>query len=450
MSEGQEKSIVSGSGNRIGGYPEYTAIEEPWAEKLPAHWELSQVKRHYDIQVGKMLQTEPESQSDSELPYLKARHIRENGVLDMEKLPKMWFAPNERLEYALKEGDVLISEGGDVGRAAIWPGSENEILYQNALHRARPIDNSDSRFFYYWITWLKNQGYIDILCNKATISHYTAEKVEETPFPVVPVQEQNAISDFLDYHTENILDLIERKERLLDLIEEKRQATLNDLLYESDDVEETRLKYVMDSLPGYAFSSDNFTNNSEDIRLLRGTNVGVGDVNWEEVEYWPQDELSEFEEYALRPGDIVLGMDRPWISDGIRVAQIEESDCPALLVQRVLRIRASEGTEQRYIKMALESDRFRQYFEPITTGVSVPHISEKQVGEFTIPYPPQNKQKEIVREWEKFNEQQKQLRQATERSIELLEEKQKKLIDAAVTGKIAVKDWELPTKEEKA
>ncbi|MDB2276829.1 hypothetical protein PM022_20375, partial [Halorubrum ezzemoulense] len=148
------------------------------------------------------------------------------------------------------------------------------------------------------------------------------------------------------------------------LLESRKQALTHNLITRYEYENEVKLKYITDMLPGYAFPSEGFSDSIEHIKLLRGINVGIGETKWGETEYWGGNS-KEYSEYLLEPGDIVLAMDRPWINGGIRIAQLAESDGPALLVQRVLRIRTGEEALQEYVRIVLGSDRFKQYVDPI-------------------------------------------------------------------------------------
>src|SRR4051794_31478920 len=106
--------------------------------------------------------------------------------------------------------------------------------------------------------------------------------------------------------------------------------------------------------------------------------------------------MRQHQAYALSPGDLVLGMDRPFISEGTRLATIEETEVPALLVQRVARIRAKEALNSKYLSFALHSDVFKDHCTPITTGVSVPHISADQISDFRILLPERKYQDRIA------------------------------------------------------
>ena len=87
---------------------------------------------------------------------------------------------------------MLICEGGDVGRSAIWDSNE-PIYYQNALHRVRFFDNIVADFYLYLIWCYKNYNWIDDICNGVTIKHFTQDKINALYFPLPPVAEQQRI-----------------------------------------------------------------------------------------------------------------------------------------------------------------------------------------------------------------------------------------------------------------
>ena len=160
-----------------------------------------------------------------------------------------------------------------------------------------------------------------------------------------------------------------------------------------------RFGSIIDMLSGFAFKSTDFTRPGK-YRLLRGINLGVGNVRWDDIEYI--DKLTEqHNNFWINKGDVLLGLDRPWISDGIRVAIFDEEQ-DALLVQRVLRIRETLAITKDYISLMLRSELFKNAVESQTTGISVPHISPSQVANFAIPLPPLAEQKRIVAKLEEL------------------------------------------------
>lgn len=194
--------------------------------EVPEKWLQSTVSKYCHVQLGKMLQSEPVGEDDELLPYLRAINISKTGVNFSHKF-EMWIKSHEREKYRLRRDDVLVSEGGDAGRTAHF-ATDDEYYFQNAINRVRPLDNAQlsSRYLYYWFTFLKLSGYVDLVCNIATIAHFTAEKVKAAYFAFPAYETQERITSFLDEKTARIDGLIEQKKALLERLAEKRQAII--------------------------------------------------------------------------------------------------------------------------------------------------------------------------------------------------------------------------------
>ena len=101
--------------------------------------------------------------------------------VNVDGLPEMDFAPWERDRYLLQPGDLLVCEGGEVGRTAIWSGEIDECFYQKAIHRVRPQSESEEpRFFYYLMSALAKRGVFSAGGNANTIDHLTAVQLDTT------------------------------------------------------------------------------------------------------------------------------------------------------------------------------------------------------------------------------------------------------------------------------
>ena len=131
-------------------YPEYKDSGVEWLGEIPRHWVCTQIKYGYDVTLGKMLQKNKSSFKDELKPYLKAQNIQPTGV-DLNIVDLMWFSPEEQTKLLLKPNDVLISEGGDVGRSTIWLEQLDECYIQNAINRVRAIKGNSSSFLNYWM-----------------------------------------------------------------------------------------------------------------------------------------------------------------------------------------------------------------------------------------------------------------------------------------------------------
>lgn len=170
-----------------------------------------------------MLQSEETSLANRLVPYLKAGHVQWSGIELPDELPQMWASSSDIEVLRPFVGDLLICEGGEVGRAAIVdaPLPEHTII-QNSLHLVRSSSTCDTRYLKYALEHIANSGWIDIACNKATIAHLTVEKLRELPAPFWEKHSQERIANFLDEKTARIDDLIAEKERLVVTLEEWR------------------------------------------------------------------------------------------------------------------------------------------------------------------------------------------------------------------------------------
>jgi type I restriction enzyme, S subunit len=118
-------------------------------------------------------------------PYLRNVDVQWDGV-NTENLPLMDFTDEDRERYALRKGDLLVCEGGEVGRTAVWNGGLTECFFQKALHRLRPISNQDEpRFFRYFMRMAVDRGDF-ALATASTIQHLTAEKLRVVRYPAPP------------------------------------------------------------------------------------------------------------------------------------------------------------------------------------------------------------------------------------------------------------------------
>lgn len=112
-----------------------------WIGPIPEHWTCAPLGARYSVQLGKMLDSgrEPEGR---DVPYLRNANVYWDGI-DISDVKTMSMTPADLVRYRLREGDLLVSEGGGnlnaVGKAAIWRAPINECYYQKALHRLRPV-----------------------------------------------------------------------------------------------------------------------------------------------------------------------------------------------------------------------------------------------------------------------------------------------------------------------
>lgn len=366
-------------------------------------------------------------------------------VADIHKLPGTglrWLTDTEQhiSELGLQNsaavlhppGTVMLSRTASIGHACVIG---RPMATTQAFVTWTPTPGLDSRYLLLALKALSPE--LDARSYGSTHKTIYFPDVEDLKIPLPPLKTQRAIADFLEHEIGRIDSLVTKKQELQSKLVERFDALIMVLIFASSHEAWIPLRRLVDLLPGFSFSSSDMTSVSEgNVRILRGINVAPGSVRWNETVYVPQETANAARRFELRAGDIVIGMDRPVIAGGMRVAMLTFEDCPSLLVQRVARIRPRPDVDPHFIRHALQSQAFVEYFSPITTGVSVPHISPDQILSFRLP---PHRGAEQIAIAERLNAEARRIRTLQERlgqQTSLLETHRRALITAAVTGQL--------------
>ena len=157
--------------------------------EIPKSWTWVKIK---DIAVSELGKTLDRGKNKGKpYDYLCALNVKWRAF-DLTTLKQILLEDDEKDRYLVRKGDLLICEGGDVGRAAIWE-SDREIYYQNALHRVRFKGNINQYFYLYILQYYKWLGLIDDVSGGVTIKHFTQNSMQKLLFPLPPIDEQNRI-----------------------------------------------------------------------------------------------------------------------------------------------------------------------------------------------------------------------------------------------------------------
>lgn len=198
-----------------------------WFCEIPEEWATSRVGLHYDIILGKMLCAVQPSEDYTLERYFCAANVHFDGISDCDALKEMWFSEQEKKLYQVKNGDLLVVEGGaGAGGSAIVTGFTGTAFIQNSIMIVRGKKNGDNRYLRYFLEHLVKQGYIEVACNKATIPHFTKDKLATVPYPVVPAEEQEEIANYLDSKCSEIERLIISKQQLLIELESYKKSVI--------------------------------------------------------------------------------------------------------------------------------------------------------------------------------------------------------------------------------
>ena len=168
--------------------------DNSYYQDLPENWEICSIMAIAEVDLGKTL--DKNKNTGKFYPYLRSVNIKWNEI-DLSDIKEMQFEKDELQRYSIVKGDLLICEGGDVGRCCIW-SSDETIYYQNALHRVRFHGGCEPKYFLYFMMYLEHTGYLKRISNGVTIKHLTKTVLTTIPFMLPPLSEQKRIVDEIE------------------------------------------------------------------------------------------------------------------------------------------------------------------------------------------------------------------------------------------------------------
>lgn len=176
-------------------------------------WTTQPLSKVADFVLGKMLD-QAKNKGDL-LPYLANINVRW-GEFDLNDLRQMKFESHEIERYSLKYGDIVMCEGGEPGRCALWKSQQAGVMLQKALHRIRPHDCLDSRFLYYYFLQFGKSGGFAPYFTGSTIKHLPREQLAKVEVRFPEIRSQQAIAAVLEGYD----DLIATNQRRIALLED--------------------------------------------------------------------------------------------------------------------------------------------------------------------------------------------------------------------------------------
>ncbi|HPD65328.1 MAG TPA: restriction endonuclease subunit S [Bacteroidia bacterium] len=194
-----------------------TSLKQTEIGPVPESWEVVKIESLFNIQQGKQV-SKSNRIGANQKPFLRTANIYW-GNIDFRELDKMHFSKEEEKKYKLEKNDLLVCEGGDVGRTAIWKYDIKNIYYQNHIHRLRSVsDEIIPKYFMYWMNYIVVEtSYVKDAGNKTTIPNLSKSRLGGLIFP----------KPNIEYQTQSV-QLLESLDNKLEFHQKKKQ-TLSDL-----------------------------------------------------------------------------------------------------------------------------------------------------------------------------------------------------------------------------
>ena len=282
-----------------------------------------------------------------------------------------------------------------------------------------PFWNVDTAFCLCANSEKLNPKYLYYFCEKfdfeklnttVTIPSLTKSNLLNVEIPLPNLEKQKQIVELLDKVTSLIFLRKQQLSKLDELVKARFVEMFGDPVVNSKRWPVETIENHIDLLTGFPFDSSGYV--SKGVNICGGLIIMPQKIDWSACKHWPK--ITGYEDYILRPNDIVIALDRPWISNGFKIAMVDREHLPALLIQRTARIRAVD-INQHYLMQSLLLGRFDKHCN--ITGSLVPHISPKDIKSYSVMLPPI----ELQNQFATFVERVDQQKQTVQQSLEKLE-----------------------------
>lgn len=297
--------------------------------------------------------------------------------------------------YVLEDGDLLMSHINSIqylGRTVLYEkqGDERIIHGMNLLClKANKDIILPSYARYFFCTRYFREQIRTITKKSVNQASFAVTDLKKLKILIFPIDEQRHIVDMLD-RVKKVMALRQQELQKLDELVKARFVELfGDPISNPKGWKKDKAESHIDLLSGYPFQSEQYVNDG--INICGGLIIMPQKIQWQDCRHWPS--VDGYEDYLLAEDDIVMALDRPWISEGFKIAQVDSTHLPALLIQRTARIRGID-VNQQYLFHCFVNGGFDKHSN--VTGSLVPHISAKDIRSFEILLPPIKLQKQFA------------------------------------------------------
>ncbi|GAB6190702.1 restriction endonuclease subunit S [Desulfocastanea catecholica] len=349
-------------------------------------WQRKPLEDIADFTLGKMLD-QKKNKGDLH-PYLANVNVRW-GSFQLDDLREMRFEPHEVDRYGLKYGDIVMCEGGEPGRCAIWKDLDHgpKMMIQKALHRIRSHVGVDNRFLFYSFLHIGKTGGFAPLFTGSTIKHLPREKLAKVEVDIPPIQTQHKVSYILSTYD----SLIENNRRRMTLLEDAARQVYQEWF--------VRLRFpgrehthIVDGVPeGWErrklgdladINRENLNNSSDGkIEYIDIASVSPGQIN-ETTQYDLRDAPSRARR-VVKHGDIIWSCVRP----NRRSHAVIWNPSENLIASTGFVVISPRYLPTSFLYQALTTNSFVGYLENHAKGVAYPAVvaSDFERAEILVP-----------------------------------------------------------------
>jgi len=408
-------------------------------------WPWRPLGELFEIGAGKTMSAAARTGAEK-VPFLRTSNVLWDEI-DLAQVDEMTISPSELVDKSLEAGDLLVCEGGEIGRAAVWDGRVPVMSFQNHLHRLRPSRSDvDTRFYVYFLQSAFTQlGIFEGAANKTTIPNLSRNRLAALNIPHPPIAEQGVIAKSLA----TVRAAMTVHERATSTAMELKRAVMNDLFtrgLRGEAQKETEIGLVSASWEIVSFDAA--------LKIAQGqvdptvepyaSMLHIGPENVEShnghlLPCQPAKDLGLISgKYFFERGDIVYSKIRPYLN------KVVMPDFSGICSADMYPLRVCTGFDARFLFHYLLSESFLRQAVPQQLRTGIPKINREQLAATVLPKPILDEQREIVTILDALDHKITLHR----RKRIVLEELFKSLLHKLMTGEIRVDQLDLSALEQ--
>lgn len=374
-----------------------------------ADWPVCALGEVAQCDLGRMLD-KSKNEGDPH-PYLSNAAVRW-GRFDLGHLGSIRVKAEDLGRYSVRAGDLVLCEGGEPGRCAVWNDS-TPVVFQKALHRIRPSGEIDARFLQMYFRYASQCSWFHTFFTGTTIKHLPKQQLVRVPVPVPLLHEQRAIVAAI----EDAFAQVDRVESELDAVERGHRQLVAAVLRDAfsgaltarrpkDGARSAELSTAGTGLPeGWRWSTiggvcdkpqygwTTKAASSGAVRFLRTTDLASGPVTWETVPFC-EESPADADKYRLTSGDMLISRAG---SIGFGVVLVAEPPEETVFASYLIRFRPDPAIVRPLLmRWFIQSPQYWQAIHASAVGVAMKNINAKKLSAVPLPVPPLDEQEGIV------------------------------------------------------
>ena len=345
----------------------------------------------------------------------------QKGIVSQDEYFNKQIASKENTGYKIvKRGQFTYRAMSDTGRFYINRLMEYDVGIVSPAYPVFEVIEDNIIYTPYIVLFFESDYFQSLIVNQSTGSTRVSlklDKIKRISIDIPSYQEQKEIVEKIESAKRAIAARDEQLSCFNELVKSRFIELFGDPVDNPKGWKKDKAENYIDLLSGFPFDSSKYTESG--VNICGGLIIMPQRIEWGDCKHWCS--IDGYEEYALNENDIVIALDRPWISEGFKIAMVEAEHLPALLIQRTARIRAI-GLNQFYLMYCFLLGGFDKHCN--VTGSLVPHISAKDIRSFAIMLPPIDLQEQFAT----FVEQTDKSKLAVQKALEELEILKKSLM----------------------